>query len=196
MCALISIKVDVICILLCGNKLDLTWTAIWRWKTRIMKIPQMVSFSTSEFLSNRNLKQNPCASWRCPVSHRLWQYLFSYNNWPSYDNFQIWPTFWPGDVIDDVMSMWNIICTTRHPTFSAAKYCFTIWANRGPQAFHPWSSMSGTILFWGLPAIILAMLPLKNWDYSFRPFFKMASTKSEISNISEITSCRIMIWGS
>ena len=30
---------------------------------------------------------------------------------------------------------------------------------------------------------------------SFWIFFKMTAAKSEISNISEITSCRMMIWG-
>ena len=62
----------------------------------------------------------------------------------------------------------------------------------------PWSSVSGTILFGGPSGIILAMLPDKKTGthYYFRPFIKMAASKSEISNISEITSCRIMIWGS
>ena len=30
---------------------------------------------------------------------------------------------WPGDVIDDVVSAWNITCTTRHPNNVPAKYC-------------------------------------------------------------------------
>ena len=61
----------------------------------------------------------------------------------------------------------------------------------------PWSSVSGTILFRGLSGIMLVMLPEKTGThYQFRPFFKMAAAKSEISNISEITSCRIMIWES
>ena len=27
------------------------------------------------------------------------------HTWPGYSNFKIWLTFWPGDVIDDVMSV-------------------------------------------------------------------------------------------
>ena len=49
---------------------------------------------------------------------------------------------------------------------------------------------SGTILFGGPSGIILAMLPEKKLGLT------TIFGHSEISNISEITSCRIMIWGS
>ena len=43
-----------------------------------------------------------------------------------YITFKIWPTLWPGDVIDDVMSAWNITCTTRHPQQCTCKILF-VW---------------------------------------------------------------------
>ena len=43
-----------------------------------------------------------------------------------YVNFKIWPTLWPGDVIDYVMSAWNITCTTRHPQQCTCKILF-VW---------------------------------------------------------------------
>ena len=46
--------------------------------------------------------------------------------WRRYINLKIWPTFWPGDVIDDVMSAWNITCTTRHPQQCTCKILF-VW---------------------------------------------------------------------
>ena len=46
--------------------------------------------------------------------------------WRRYINFKIWPTLWPGDVIDDVMSAWNITCTTRHPQQCTCKILF-VW---------------------------------------------------------------------
>ena len=73
-------------------------------------------------------------------------------------------------------------------------YIYSPWAN-GP----PWSSWvlpfcSG---FRGLSEIILAMWPEKKTDSQLiSPFFKMVDSKAEISNISEITSCWVMIWGS
>ena len=39
-------------------------------------------------------------------------------------NFKIRPTLWPGDVIDDVTSAWNITGTTRHPQQCACKILF------------------------------------------------------------------------
>ena len=30
-------------------------------------------------------------------------------NWLSFSNFKICSTFWPGEVIDDLMSMWHIV---------------------------------------------------------------------------------------
>ena len=42
------------------------------------------------------------------------------------DTFKIWLTLWPGDVIDDVMSAWNITCTTRHPQQCTCKILF-VW---------------------------------------------------------------------
>ena len=47
-------------------------------------------------------------------------------NWPSYGNFKIWPIYWPGDVIDDVMSMYHITCTIRHPHLYSCKILF-VW---------------------------------------------------------------------
>ena len=52
-------------------------------------------------------------------------------------------------------------------------FTYSSWANGGPRAPPP-------------PPMIL-----REWYH-----FKMAAAKSEISNISEITPCRIMIWGS
>ena len=46
--------------------------------------------------------------------------------WRRYINFKIWPTLWPGDVINDVMSTWNITCTTRHPQQCTCKILF-VW---------------------------------------------------------------------
>ena len=40
--------------------------------------------------------------------------------------FKIWHILWPGDVIDDVMSAWNITCTTRHPQQCTCKILF-VW---------------------------------------------------------------------
>ena len=37
-----------------------------------------------------------------------------------------WPTLWPCDVINDVMSVWNIICTTKHPQPCTYKILF-VW---------------------------------------------------------------------
>ena len=41
-------------------------------------------------------------------------------------HFQNLTYFWPGDVIDDVMSAWNITCTTRHPQQCTCKILF-VW---------------------------------------------------------------------
>ena len=46
--------------------------------------------------------------------------------WRRYINFKIWPTLRPGDIIDDVMSAWNITCTTRHPQQCTCKILF-VW---------------------------------------------------------------------
>ena len=43
-----------------------------------------------------------------------------------YSNFKIWPTLWPGDVIDDVMCAWNITCTTRFRQICTCKILF-VW---------------------------------------------------------------------
>ena len=41
------------------------------------------------------------------------------------------------------------------------RICISPWANGGPHAHTPWSSMSDTILFKGPSEITLAMLPEK-----------------------------------
>ena len=41
-------------------------------------------------------------------------------------HFQNLTFIWPGDVIDDVMSAWNITCTTRHPQQCTCKILF-VW---------------------------------------------------------------------
>ena len=41
-----------------------------------------------------------------------------------YINFKIWPTLWSCDVINDVVSAWNITCTTRHPQQCSCKIVF------------------------------------------------------------------------
>ena len=41
-------------------------------------------------------------------------------------NFKSLPTLWPCDVINDVMSAWNITCTTRHPIQCTCKILF-VW---------------------------------------------------------------------
>ena len=46
--------------------------------------------------------------------------------WRRYIIFKIWHTLWPGDVINDVMNVWNIICTTRHPQQWTSKILF-LW---------------------------------------------------------------------
>ena len=46
--------------------------------------------------------------------------------WRRYINFKIWPPLWSGDVINDVMSAWNITCTTRHPEQCTCKILF-VW---------------------------------------------------------------------
>ena len=46
--------------------------------------------------------------------------------WRRSINFKIWPTLWPGDVINDVMNEWNITCTTRHPQQCTCKILF-VW---------------------------------------------------------------------
>ena len=46
--------------------------------------------------------------------------------WRSYINFKISPILWPGDVIDGVISTWNITCTTKHPQLCACKILF-VW---------------------------------------------------------------------
>ena len=47
--------------------------------------------------------------------------------WRRYMTFKIWPTLWPGDVIDDVMSAWNITCTTRHPHEQCTCKILFVW---------------------------------------------------------------------
>ena len=46
--------------------------------------------------------------------------------WRIYSIFKIWPILWPGDVINGVMSTWNITCTTRHPQQYTCKIVF-VW---------------------------------------------------------------------
>ena len=46
--------------------------------------------------------------------------------WRRHINFKIWPTVWPGDVIDDAMRAWNITCPTRHPQQCTRKILF-VW---------------------------------------------------------------------
>ena len=46
--------------------------------------------------------------------------------WRRCVNFKIWPSLWPCDVINDVMSSWNITCTTRHPQQCTCKILF-VW---------------------------------------------------------------------
>ena len=43
-----------------------------------------------------------------------------------YIDFKIWPTLWSCDVINGVMSAWNLTCTTRHPQQCACKILF-VW---------------------------------------------------------------------
>ena len=40
--------------------------------------------------------------------------------------FKIWLTFLPCDIINDVMSAWNVTCTTRHPIQCTCKILF-VW---------------------------------------------------------------------
>ena len=40
--------------------------------------------------------------------------------------YKIWPTLWSCDVINDVMSAWNIRCTIRHPQQCTCKILF-VW---------------------------------------------------------------------
>ena len=47
-------------------------------------------------------------------------------NWPSYGKFKISLIYWPGEVIDDVMGMWHITWTTRHPNLNSCKIKF-VW---------------------------------------------------------------------
>ena len=46
--------------------------------------------------------------------------------WRRYVNFKFWHTLSPCDVINDVMSAWNIICTTRHLQQCTCKILF-VW---------------------------------------------------------------------
>ena len=46
--------------------------------------------------------------------------------WQKYINFKIWPTSWSCDVINDVMSAWNMTCTIRHPQQCTCKKLF-VW---------------------------------------------------------------------
>ena len=47
-------------------------------------------------------------------------------NGPSYGNYKIWLTVGHGDVIGDVMSVWHITCTSRHPHLYSCKILF-VW---------------------------------------------------------------------
>ena len=78
------------------------------------------------------------------------------------------------------------------------------WANGGPRASPPPPPPPPMILReWyhfvqGTLRNHISDVTRKNTGthYQFRPFFKMAASKSDISNILQITSSRIMIWGS
>ena len=53
---------------------------------------------------------------RCPVSHILWQCLFPHWLIKSY------LTFWNGDVTNDIMSAWHMVCTTIHLNVYTCKH--------------------------------------------------------------------------
>ena len=89
------------------------WPLFWaRYKLfyrklyRKLNIPEKIAMSISDILS-------------------FWSKL-QLKYWRRYINLKIWPTLWPGDVIDDVMSAWNITCTTRHPQQCTCKILF-VW---------------------------------------------------------------------
>ena len=86
-------------------------------------------FSTSDVLSNQNRNRNLIVLEKCRlVSHRLWEYLFPpcTKKLPIYGNFKISLAFCPGDVIDGIMSMQHMTCTTRHPQLYSGKILF-VW---------------------------------------------------------------------
>ena len=56
---------------------------------------------------------------------RFWSTL-KLGYWWRCSNFKIWPALWPGDVIDDVMSVWYITCTTRHRLLCTYEILF-VW---------------------------------------------------------------------
>ena len=51
---------------------------------------------------------------------------FQLKYWRRCINLKIWPTLWPCDVINDVMSAWNITFATRHPQQSTCKIWFEL----------------------------------------------------------------------
>ena len=68
--------------------------------------------TVSIFVFRLSLKQKPkhIDIRELPIPIIFVSTLFD-QNWQSYVFFfKIWPTFWHGDVIDDVMSAWHITC--------------------------------------------------------------------------------------
>ena len=80
----------------------------------ILKFPKTVSI----FDLPRCFKLEPKPKSECFIKMsrelqimEIFVYTPQEDNWKSYGNFNIWPIFRPGDIIDDVMATWHKTCT-------------------------------------------------------------------------------------
>ena len=114
-------------------------------------------FSTSGDLSNRNW--NSSVLERCPRASDS-DYTLYDENWPSYGNIKIWPTFWHGDVIDESVEItWTAkvphlyfckILFVRHQSFIVKSSGQTSW-----QTHKQTHSHTGEHIITSLPRVII-----------------------------------------